>query len=171
MKIKPPQKRPLNLTAPKTLRGAIRKKNISSIVNFLNNNVDPNKKVNYMENTALHLAVNLRRYEIVEILLHYAADIHATNIKGFTPLHVAAQKNDPQMIEILLKNNASILLEDNSGNTAGQLAAKLGHYSAANLLHPSFQPIVSKNRFPFFSKPEEIVVEVDPSDIIGLKAT
>ena len=108
----------------------------------------------------------------MELLLKYSADINVTDHNGFTSLHIAAKNNDEQMIEILLKNNANILIKDNSGNTAGQIAAKAGYYSVAKLLHPVSQPAISKNHFSFFEhhKPEELVVNLDPSYVYKVKS-
>jgi ankyrin repeat protein len=46
------------------------------------------------------------RYEIVELLLAFGANIQRRGINDFTPLHYAASENDLRMIEILLAQGA-----------------------------------------------------------------
>jgi len=46
------------------------------------------------------------RYEIVELLLAFGANIQQRGMNDYTPLHYAAAKNDVRMIELLLSRGA-----------------------------------------------------------------
>ena len=46
------------------------------------------------------------RYEIIDLLLTFGADIQQRGLNGFTPLHSAAAGNDPKAIELLLSHGA-----------------------------------------------------------------
>jgi ankyrin repeat protein len=46
------------------------------------------------------------RYEIVELLLAFGADVQQRGVNDYTPLHYAAAKNDLRMIELLLVHGA-----------------------------------------------------------------
>lgn len=46
------------------------------------------------------------RYEIVELLLAFGADIQQRGVNDYTPLHYAAAKNDVRMAELLLAHGA-----------------------------------------------------------------
>ena len=49
------------------------------------------------------------RYEIVEILLAFGADIQQRGVNDYTPLHYAAAQNDVRMAELLLSHGADPL--------------------------------------------------------------
>jgi ankyrin repeat protein len=46
------------------------------------------------------------RYEIVELLLAFGADLQQRGVNDYTPLHCAAAKNDLRMAEFLLSHGA-----------------------------------------------------------------
>jgi ankyrin repeat protein len=46
------------------------------------------------------------RYEIVELLLGFGANIQQRGLNDYTPLHYAAAKNDVRMVELLLSKGA-----------------------------------------------------------------
>ena len=62
---------------------------------------------NEMNRTPLHNATELRKYEIIELLLDYKADIDAFQWPGRTPLQIAIISNDKKATKILLKNGAN----------------------------------------------------------------
>ena len=46
------------------------------------------------------------RYELIELLLSFGADIQQRGINGYTPLHYAVTANDPKAMELLLSHGA-----------------------------------------------------------------
>ncbi|EGD76188.1 hypothetical protein PTSG_00895 [Salpingoeca rosetta] len=87
----------------------------------------------YEGETALHLAIVKRQYELAKMLVQYGADINAHTTGTFfdqeisvdkglyfgsTPLHFAVCSGDLRMAEYLLNHNADASLPDSYGNTA-----------------------------------------------------
>lgn len=62
-----------------------------------------------------------RRGDLEEVRALCATDpalIHLTDVKGFTPLIIAAYNNHPDTTEFLLEKGADANSQDNAGNTA-----------------------------------------------------
>ena len=76
------------------------------------------------------------RYEIIELLLAFGADIQERGINGWTPLHYAAATDDAEGIELLLAHGADpsarTSIDDHA--TPLQEAEHLGRTAAARAL-------------------------------------
>jgi len=70
---------------------------------------------------------------IVE-LLDAGANIEATNILGWTALHIAASKGHEICVEMLLSHGANIETTNDYGNTALHFAAFNGHIACVEML-------------------------------------
>ena len=93
----------------------------------------------YEDDTPLHEILSAQRLDhaikmaIVNILLQYGADIHATNARQQTPLHVAtfvssdAMQDDAPIVKALLDLGANPDVQDNRGNTALHNIVLRGH--------------------------------------------
>ena len=79
----------------------------SKIVDLLLKNGANINARNEMNRTPLHNATELRKYEIIQLLLYYKADIDAFQWPGRTPLQIAIISNDKKATKILLKNGAN----------------------------------------------------------------
>ncbi|NEJ83820.1 hypothetical protein GR268_46050, partial [Rhizobium leguminosarum] len=79
--------------------------------------------------TILHEAFELSKFnqEIVDILLSSGADIDARNVRGFTPLHLAIEKQNIEAVNYLLASNASVDIQDENGDTPMHKAAAKGN--------------------------------------------
>ena len=94
--------------------------------------------------TPLHLAVFLKRYRIVELLLEAGADIESRIVmEGRTPLMEAACNGDVEMVRLLLRRGADAQAVTDSkwcleviyqGKTALDYARKVGHAACVELL-------------------------------------
>lgn len=88
--------------------------------------------------TALHLAVDstdaTHIEEIMKLLLHYQANVHAVSDGGWTPLHNAAQKGLTGVVERLLEAGASVNARLSNGMTALHWAAFNGFEDVVNVL-------------------------------------
>jgi hypothetical protein len=72
--------------------------------------------------TALHVACNSRKMEMVQLLLSWGADIHARNSNGETPLHGAVRDGAVEIIELLVREGADADAQDIYGSTPRSLA-------------------------------------------------
>jgi len=48
------------------------------------------------------------KYEVIELLISFGANLQQRGINGFTPLHCAAADNDTKAIELLLSHGADV---------------------------------------------------------------
>ena len=84
--------------------------------------------------TALFNAILKMRVSMVESLLKNGIDINVRNSDGMTPLMAAASTGNMQIIRILLAKGADAHAMNTLGENAGEMAARMGHIEAANLL-------------------------------------
>ncbi len=74
--------------------------------------------VDYEENTPLHLAAAYGNAKAVSILLQFDSKIDQTNIRGCTPLIMAAQSHQTETYEFLKRNGATTDVLDYLGYSA-----------------------------------------------------
>jgi cytohesin len=93
--------------------------------------VDPDRRTPYAAEgwsessgwTALMIAAQQRRMEIVRWLLDQGADVNAKNQHGRSALGVALTENHVELIKLLAENGADLETRDRSGSTAlGKMA-------------------------------------------------
>ncbi|XP_059176229.1 ankyrin-1-like [Physella acuta] len=94
-------------------------------------------------NACLHVAVELRNQDILELLIRYNADVNQQNIKGETPLIKACKNGYLDAAQLLLNAGPNVFLVDELGNTALHYIAKNRHE-----LLPLTEAILSSNRGP-----------------------
>lgn len=102
------------------------------------------------EGSSLHLAIISRNRHLVEMLILSHQDyINAYDSVGNTTLHTALLSNQPEIAKLLIDNGARILLANERGNTALQIAVKKGYSDiVAQFYHGSelHLAVISKNR-------------------------
>lgn len=84
--------------------------------------------------TPLHLAAQINRKEVVEILLTKGALINAKNISEETPLHIASLQGHSEIVTILLDNGADKEARDSYGYTPLHYAAQGNHKKVVEIL-------------------------------------
>ncbi|MDP2897204.1 MAG: ankyrin repeat domain-containing protein [bacterium] len=72
--------------------------------------------------TALHLAAAKGRYDVVDLLVGFGANVNAAGNDGRTPLHVAAAAGDDAVVALLLLKGANAATRDKEGKTPLDLA-------------------------------------------------
>lgn len=77
--------------------------------------------------TALHIATEHARSDVVELLLKYGANANARSDGGWSPLHSACANGYKRTVSILLESGAGINSQCLDGTTPLHLAAKAGH--------------------------------------------
>jgi ankyrin repeat protein len=88
------------------------------------------RKINYQQ-----LGFLKRSCKIINFLFN--RNINAQNNKGYTPLHIAARNNLPELASALLRYGASSTIVDNNGQTAKQVAAYLDYTHIVNIIDAS----------------------------------
>ncbi len=101
---------------------------------LLNNGADINAKTND-GNTALILAAELNKKNLIDLLLDRGADVNATNLQGYSALLVASSKGYRDLICPLIRKGANKKLEDNEGKTALQYAQQNDRQEVIQLLN------------------------------------
>ena len=84
--------------------------------------------------TALHLAVQKKHSDVVQVLIDAGADIETKNDDGCSPLHVASRSGEPATVKMLVKTGADVRATDDEGNACLIFAAYQGHTSTVRYL-------------------------------------
>jgi hypothetical protein len=91
--------------------------------------------MNVVGKTALHFAVEYKRYVLVEYLAAYPKTmIDQSDCDGVTALHMAVSMQDKKMTESLLRNNADTNVTSNNRKTPLKDACKNQDVAIVNLL-------------------------------------
>jgi uncharacterized protein len=77
--------------------------------------------------TPLHIAVKLRRMDIVKMLLAKGADIDVQDNNGLTPLHYAIGQNQEELSKYLITMGADMDIQNSEGITPLHQAAFRGN--------------------------------------------
>jgi ankyrin repeat protein len=85
-------------------------------------------------NTALHLAVELRRPRILAFLLEKGASMNVLNRDGITALQLACKTDNCEAVSLFLERGAQIETRSAQGTTALHLAASKDNWVAFDLL-------------------------------------
>jgi len=115
----------------------ISKNNLSIVQTALKEGADPNSfdHKKYPQTTALHKAVELKRFKIATLLLTYRADVNQRHpLNGETPLMLTARKDLAQFASLLLYYGADVNIESPRRQSALHLSAYSGSLAVAQLL-------------------------------------
>jgi len=63
---------------------------------------------------------------------------------GYSPLQYAALRGNAQMVELLIRNGANVTLLSRDGESAVELALKMGHTEAADILKKARQELLAQ---------------------------
>ena len=99
--------------------------NTAAVADFLDKGGSPDARFEDSNGcTLLHPAVDGGRLDIVELLLDRGADPNVVSGEGYTPLHLAAGRQEPEIARLLLARGAAASLDkrDPYGNTPLLLA-------------------------------------------------
>jgi len=90
-------------------------------------------------------------YAIEKDNLVYAQKVLSMNFdpnllsdSGYTPLQYAAMRGNAQMVELFIRNGANVAVLSKDGESAMELALKLGHSAAADVLKKARQEMLAQ---------------------------
>ena len=95
--------------------------------------VDPMVK-NSSKNTPMHIAVQLDRKDIAQLLLTYGAKLNEKNEKENTPLHLAVLLSRTDFVDFLLLKGAELNMKNYAGKTPLNLALELKNKKIKEML-------------------------------------
>lgn len=84
--------------------------------------------------TSLHWAAWYGHADMVRLLLDRGADVNKKDVRGQTPLMIAAERHKPQIVEILLQGGADLGAKDHVGATALHWAVYKGAIGSVSVL-------------------------------------
>ena len=99
--------------------------------------------------TALHVAAQEGRLEVVKYLVVQGASIEAKSDKGFTALHMALMKGQLEVIKYLVDQGASIKAKSDDGTAALHVAVLAGQLEVVKYLIGQGASIEAKNNKGF----------------------
>ncbi|KAL6803698.1 ankyrin repeat-containing domain protein [Trichoderma sp. SZMC 28012] len=97
----------------------------ANIVKLLLSNGPEIRCQDKMGRTVLHLAAQVYgdRVDLVEVFLRHDADMEVRDKRGWTPLIIAANYDNPNVIKTLVAHGASVGIQDKEGYTALHVAS------------------------------------------------
>jgi ankyrin repeat protein len=102
---------------------------------FLDHGAEADAPIHPFGHTALYLAVQQSRYDVVQYLIKCGAKLSVEDrLLGTGLLHIAAAKGDMRMAGILVAAGINVFHEDKKGMTARDTAARQGHTGLAKVL-------------------------------------
>uniref|UniRef100_A0A158R5E8 ANK_REP_REGION domain-containing protein n=1 Tax=Syphacia muris TaxID=451379 RepID=A0A158R5E8_9BILA len=117
------------------LHAMVKSADLESVLFLLTLNFDVNVTTqNASRVTALHMCAESGNGIVMRNLILAGADVNAVSARGFTPLHIAAYHNHPELCSILLENRASAKILDGNGNNALHAATLKGSVDAVKIL-------------------------------------
>lgn len=111
-----------------SLHDAVRQENMAAIAEALFEAEDINMR-DAQGRTALFVAVQSGRIEMVKTMVNAGCDVNATCAAGDTPLHVAARNGSPGIIRILIRQGADLDALDADGRTPLEVCKKTSLHS------------------------------------------
>jgi len=114
---------------------SIGKQDVQAVKFWLNTGMNPNAR-DAEGNTALGLALHLRNYQIVELLLKHKADpnLPVRFNTSMAPLEVAVRMDRLDMIEVLLQHGANPNLKNRNGFSPIDIARQKGMDDAVEMM-------------------------------------
>uniref|UniRef100_A0A0G4GPD1 Uncharacterized protein n=1 Tax=Chromera velia CCMP2878 TaxID=1169474 RepID=A0A0G4GPD1_9ALVE len=105
-----------------------------SVKGLLAFGVDVNGKAGPDGRTALHMAAENNKRDVLTLLLLRGADVDVRDKFGMTPLHLAVRHGRKEICTILLEMNASVGAKSNGGCTPLHIAAQYNRKEICSLL-------------------------------------
>jgi hypothetical protein len=118
---------------------------INHVVSILPTGLEAKPREKSLEGVkAMFYAIEKDNLVYAQKVLSMDFDPNLLNDNGYTPLQYAAMRGNPQMVELFLRNGASVDAMSKEGENAVELALKMGHTEAAEVLKKARQEAIAK---------------------------
>jgi ankyrin repeat protein len=94
---------------------------------------------------AMFYAIEKDNLVYAQKVLSMNFDPNVLSDNGYTPLQYAAMRGNAQMVELFLRNGANVTILSKDGESAMELALKLGHGPAADVLKKARQEMLAQD--------------------------
>ena len=120
---------------------------VNTVVKLLPTGLEPKPKEKSPEGVrALFYAIEKNNVVYAQKVLSMNFDPNLHNTNGYTPLQYAAMRGNAQMVELLIRNGASVAVLSKDGESAVELALKLGHGATADVLKRARQEMLAQEQ-------------------------
>ena len=118
---------------------------INYVVSILPTGLEPKPRQKSPEGIkAMFYAIEKDNLVYAQKVLSMNFDPNLLSDNGYTPLQYAAMRGNAQMVEIFLRNGANVAQLSKDGESAVELALKLGHTEAAEVLKKARQEMLAQ---------------------------
>jgi hypothetical protein len=108
---------------------------INYVVSILPTGLEPKPREKSPEGVkAMFYAIEKDNLVYAQKILAMSFDPNLLSDNGYTPLQYAAMRGNPQMVELFIRNGANVTMVGKDGESAVELALKMGHGEAADVL-------------------------------------
>jgi len=118
---------------------------INYVVSILPTGLEPKPRDKSPEGIkAMFYAIEKDNLVYAQKVLSMNFDPNLLSDNGYTPLQYAAMRGNAQMVELFVRNGANAAMLSKDGESAGELALKLGHTQVAEVLKKARQETVAQ---------------------------
>ena len=118
---------------------------INYVVSILPTGLEPKPREKSPEGVkAMFYAIEKDNLVYAQKVLAMNFDPNLLSDNGYTPLQYAAMRGNAQMVELLIRNGANVTLLSKDGESAMELALKLGHGATADVLKTARQELLAQ---------------------------
>jgi len=118
---------------------------INYVVSILPTGLEPKPREKSPEGVkAMFYAIEKDNLVYAQKVLAMNFDPNVLSDNGYTPLQYAAMRGNAQMVELFIRNGANLDILSKDGESAMELALKLGHSPAAEVLKKARQELLAQ---------------------------
>ena len=118
---------------------------INYVVSILPTGLEPKPREKSPEGVkAMFYAIEKDNLVYAQKVMAMGFDPNLLSDNGYTPLQYAAMRGNPQMVELFIRNGANVNVLSKDGESAMELALKMSHGEAADVLKKARQELLAQ---------------------------